>query len=1065
MKKKVVTERVLKAISLGISATLAMSPLTAAAADPDKSGTEPDGIENPESQKTDVEKVQAVAEKATETEIHTDTAETAEAKVIGTVDGFVEQGIVDDEDVIAESDNLDQCTTTEGVNDVSTKMDDTKADLADAEAAATEAEQQIAEADTKTNDADDAVNEAVEAIQNAIEEVEKQQGNLDSATTKEEGKAAVDAAQAATDEGNAKYDAAKSDYDQAVTDYNAAMAALTVAQNKYDEALVKAVGNEEITGDVETAKKELEDAKSAADDLHIAAQSAAEKYATEAAKQLAIAEMESKAETNDWYDRDKLFTAIMRDYYVPNVLNATDVKVEKFTKSRNNDFNFCKISYTDADDNKVVRYFNYKIDPISKNLIIFEKNEVEVETKAEVLEHYETAGEGDAVLTLTPEEVAAMVADGTVVKVDDRDMMKTSEGDTVNEDVDGEVSNTEEGYSIDENGKLVKKVIGDVTRTVYDETELQGGDGFASRDAAEAAAKDELQDGDKDLDVEYSKETEAEATLSFVTTYTSSMDLKGIKGLSKDIIEAGIERGVKNYLEDNDYEVVDLQIRGLATKKSGFMQRETTAGILTVTYAKTKSVKVDQWLYEAILRGDENAKRQAYSKIENLYEVVDVQTFNWSLGKATVVYVEGDTVTAQATVSGDLTDDTKATAEAAAREAAVQKAQDKADSSIISSTAQAIWKAASDKSSTNQSAKTTAAAKRSLKGGNVTGADAEVTSETTYGYEGSYQKQGTETEENVLLSTTTWDASELEHIDHEDAETEMQYIGNAAYEKYLEGDDSEILLFEETDEQFREWIQSAQDKLDAYDQIAEEAKSAKQAADEALQEMLFLDRQIRSLQGLGGFEEEIAQMESKLAVAELKFRQATEDKKALDEKLDETLEDYRKLVEEIDREEERQRQEEEDRRRQDEENRRRLEEEANRRRQEEENRRLEEALTIETIEIEDNDTPLAEVIPVVPDTIEEPTEDEEVIALDETESEVVAPEVTPEVVNLDEEEPEVDAITIADEETALAVEIKDEEKISWWWLLLIAVLGATGYEMYKKHQQKKQAVEKNSEEK
>ena len=29
------------------------------------------------------------------------------------------------------------------------------------------------------------------------------------------------------------------------------------------------------------------------------------------------------------------------------------------------------------------------------------------------------------------------------------------------------------------------------------------------------------------------------------------------------------------------------------------------------------------------------------------------------------------------------------------------------------------------------------------------------------------------------------------------------------------------------------------------------------------------------------------------------------------------------------------------------------------------------------------------------------------------------------------------------------------EKMSWWWLLIVALLGATGYEMYRKHQAKK----------
>jgi hypothetical protein len=50
-------------------------------------------------------------------------------------------------------------------------------------------------------------------------------------------------------------------------------------------------------------------------------------------------------------------------------------------------------------------------------------------------------------------------------------------------------------------------------------------------------------------------------------------------------------------------------------------------------------------------------------------------------------------------------------------------------------------------------------------------------------------------------------------------------------------------------------------------------------------------------------------------------------------------------------------------------------------------------------------------------------------------------------------------LTIADEDAPLAAVPIGEKKISWWWLLIIAVMGATGYEMYKKHREKKMAEE------
>ena len=55
---------------------------------------------------------------------------------------------------------------------------------------------------------------------------------------------------------------------------------------------------------------------------------------------------------------------------------------------------------------------------------------------------------------------------------------------------------------------------------------------------------------------------------------------------------------------------------------------------------------------------------------------------------------------------------------------------------------------------------------------------------------------------------------------------------------------------------------------------------------------------------------------------------------------------------------------------------------------------------------------------------------------------------------LDEEkEPEITYVSEA--KTPLFAPI-NEESMSWWWWLIVALLGATGYAMYKKHQEKKQ---------
>lgn len=53
-------------------------------------------------------------------------------------------------------------------------------------------------------------------------------------------------------------------------------------------------------------------------------------------------------------------------------------------------------------------------------------------------------------------------------------------------------------------------------------------------------------------------------------------------------------------------------------------------------------------------------------------------------------------------------------------------------------------------------------------------------------------------------------------------------------------------------------------------------------------------------------------------------------------------------------------------------------------------------------------------------------------------------------------EDETTIVAIEDEETPLAAGSGADGKMSWWWLLIVALLGATGYKMYKDHQKKKE---------
>lgn len=116
----------------------------------------------------------------------------------------------------------------------------------------------------------------------------------------------------------------------------------------------------------------------------------------------------------------------------------------------------------------------------------------------------------------------------------------------------------------------------------------------------------------------------------------------------------------------------------------------------------------------------------------------------------------------------------------------------------------------------------------------------------------------------------------------------------------------------------------------------------------------------------------------------------------------------------------------------------------------------------ETVVIEEQIIPLAVAAPIVPvnavnpvDNADQEVEEEaEVVEIPEEETPLAdAPEVQ------EEADDNQEFITISDEETPLAVYIEDEKQsMNWWWLLIVAVLGATGYEMFRKNQKKKEMM-------
>ena len=78
-------------------------------------------------------------------------------------------------------------------------------------------------------------------------------------------------------------------------------------------------------------------------------------------------------------------------------------------------------------------------------------------------------------------------------------------------------------------------------------------------------------------------------------------------------------------------------------------------------------------------------------------------------------------------------------------------------------------------------------------------------------------------------------------------------------------------------------------------------------------------------------------------------------------------------------------------------------------------------------------------------------EEEEIVTL--AEEKVPLADETDDIEDTQEKETE-EVTDIEEEEVPLAPAEQEHGKMSWWWLLIVAICGATGYEMYRRHQKK-----------
>ena len=1036
MRKNSKNEKVIRAMAIGISAMLmASSPLTALAAEGE--GTTPEGNED---KNITVTPEAGIADQAQAAAKEADKAvETAEKSATDV------KSEVADQVVAGEAKDTQGKDLSQAVLDANVKVEDKTVEggssLKDAESAVESADTKlgVAEANDKLSDAE--LNKAADAAANAGQTAVDAKDAMQAAQNKVNGQIENIKGAASITDANAAYEEVKTTVDQAQADFDAKLGEYNTAKTAYEEAAQKVADYEKAyeaainsaDANAEAAAAELEAAKTNAEALAKALEAAKGAVDTSAAGALDIADKETLTQGDNglnWKNEDQLFISIMKNYYLPEVqkITADDIKVVRRQGEDNNTKNYFEVTYTDENGNKQTKYYNYVMDDkqTSKdNIVIFEKRieEVNWKTAQETNPDQYVKGNGD---TITVSEVEKGLKDGTIIAVDGKKVIKNDGTESIiisdnnqkteNGEVDTDVNEAteKESWKLDENGNLIKTVTADVTTITYTDAKFTSTEQYqteAERDAAAAAKEKDLKDAaGKDVTVTGTEKTDYTYTGNgtYIPTFTKTVNVKdeevewkhtdkktdyGVRTEEEAVakVTKEQEKALSNKINDDD----DLYLIGVSSdlKVTGYTE--------------------DHWYDDSdfLVSGTVSA---TYAKVTK--KTVDQSTFGSLWNDIKALFGNGET--------------TNKKLEDAARKAV------EADGGIFVSANWDDWKLGKATIryvagvSVKTDEKTTAAeaqnavqdaalaqAKASGATGvyNVKTTDTDTIAHTSYSYEIDYLEKTGETTTNTAVRTETYANAEV---------LTGQIIQNL---NYIQGN----IKLTQKDEAYRKFVDDAKALTEKYQKLLQDAKAAQGEVEAAQGKVDVLKAEIEALKSnrtsnLGALKE----LEGKLAVAEQNKKDAEDTLKEILDSLDKAGGELDKVIE-----------------------------------------RLTPAPTPAAPAGGDSaggssDTGETVVNPIV--LAPAPVAQATVVTQNQAAAQGVtqiADEVAPLAANVEEdtqktaeEAPKAEeAVNIADEAVPLAdVAVESEHaKMSWWWWLIILILGATGYEMYKKHNEKK----------
>lgn len=1037
MRKNSKNEKVIRAMAIGISAMLmASSPLTALAAEGE--GTTPEGNED---KNITVTPEAGIADQAQAAAKEADKAvETAEKSATDV------KSEVADQVVAGEAKDTQGKDLSQAVLDANVKVEDKTVEggssLKDAESAVESADTKlgVAEANDKLSDAelnkatDAAANagqtaaEAKDAMQAAQNKVNGQIGNIKDAASITDANAAYEEVKTTVDQAQADFDAKLGEYNTAKTAYEEAAQKVAAYEKAYEEAVNSADAN------AAAAAAELEAAKTNAEALAKALEAAKGAVDTSAAGALDIADKEALTQGDNglnWKNEDQLFISIMQNYYLPEVqkITADDIKVVRRQGEDNNTKNYFEVTYTDENGNKQTKYYNYVMDDkqTSKdNIVIFEKRieEVNWKTAQETNPDQYVKGNGD---TITVSEVEKGLKDGTIIAVDGKKVIKNDGTESIiisdnnqkteNGEVDTDVNEAteKESWKLDENGNLIKTVTADVTTITYTDAKFTSTEQYqteADRDAAAAEKEKELENANngKEATVTGTEKTDYTYTGNgtYIPTFTKTVDVKD---------------------EEVEWKHTD--------KKTDYGVRTEEEAVAKVTKEQEKAlsnkINDDDDLY--LIGVSSDLKVTGYTE-DHWYDDSDFLVS----GKVSATYAKVTKKTVDQSTFGSLWNDIKALfgkGEATNKklEDAARKAVE-ADGGIFVSANWDDWKfgkatiryvagvsvktdekttAADAQNAVRDAALAQAKASGATGVYNVKTTDPDTIAHTSYSYEIDYLEKTGETTTNTAVRTETYANAEV---------LTGQIIQNL---NYIQGN----IKLTQKDEAYRKFVDDAKALTEKYQKLLDDAKAAQGKVEDAQGKVEELKAEIEALKSnrtsnLGALKE----LEGKLAVAEQNKKDAEDTLNEILDSLDEAGGELDKVID-----------------------------------------RLTPAPTPAAPAGGDSaggssDTGETVVNPIV--LAPAPVAQATVVTQNQAAAQGVtqiADEAAPLAANVEEntqktaeEAPKAEeAVNIADEAVPLAdVAVESEQaKMSWWWWLIILILGATGYEMYKKHNEKK----------